>query len=169
MQRSVIGAGAGAVIAILFMSALAHGAEENVPLNKVPKPVMDAVKSRFKHARPTAASTEEENGQRVYEVTIKPKGRNIDVTLTPDGDIVLIEREIRARALPTAVARALREKYPRAKYRIVEEIIKVENQHEKLDHYETLLVTAERQPIEVEISTQGRITHEEKKSSDKPD
>ena len=41
------------------------------------------------------------------------------MTLTPDGDIVLIEREIRARSLPPAVARALKEKYPRAKYRIV--------------------------------------------------
>jgi hypothetical protein len=69
--------------------------------------------------------------------------------------------------LPRAVARALEAKYPRATYRIVEEIIKVEKKEEKLAYYEVLLVTADKKALEVQVTAAGKIVNEEKKSSDK--
>jgi uncharacterized membrane protein YkoI len=169
MQRRVTWPGIAVVWGLLILGVAAHGAEESVPLDKIPKPVMDAVKTRFNNAKATAASTETEKGKRLYEVTIKPKGQNIDVTVTPEGEIVLIEKEISTKGLPAAVSRALKDRYPKAKYRIIEEIIKVDNKVEKLDHYETLLVKPDKQAVEVEVSAEGKIMNEEKKSSDKPD
>ena len=169
MRRRPNWPGVGIALGLLIPAAIAHGAEESVPLDKIPKAVMDAVKARFKDAKATAASTETENGKQLYEVTIKPKGQNIDVTLTPEGDIVLIEKEIAASALPTAVAKTLEAKYPKATYKIVEEIIKVEKKEEKLAYYEVLLVTADKKNLEVEVSAEGKIIKVEDKGAGKDD
>jgi len=149
---------------ILILVAVARGGEEKVPADKVPKPVMEAVKARFQGAKVTGAGRETEEGKPVYEVTIKHKGQQIDVTLTPEGAILAIEKEITAKELPRAVRKALRGKYPKAMYKIVEEIIKVQKKEEKLAYYELLLVTADKQALEVQVTAEGKIVNEEKKS-----
>jgi uncharacterized membrane protein YkoI len=152
-----------------LVSAGLWGAEESVPLDKVPKPVLDAVKARFKDAKLTEASKETEDGKLVYEVTVNDKGQHIDVTLTPDGEIVLIEKTIAAKDLPKPVTKALEEKYAKATYKIVEEIIKVEKKEEKLAYYEVLLVTADKKKLEVEVSAEGKIIKVEDKGAGKDD
>lgn len=149
---------------LLILSAVAG--EEKVPLDKVPKPVMEAVKGRFKGADVTGASKETEDGKLVYEVTIKHKGQNIDVSLTPEGRMFLVEKEIAAKDLPKPVAKTLADKYPKATYKIVEEIFKIEEKKEKLAYYEVLLMTAAQKAREVEVTAEGKIVKEEKKDSD---
>jgi len=148
---------------ILILVAVARGGEEKVPPDKAPKAVMEAVKARFKDAEVTGAGKELEEGKPVYEVTIKHQGQHIDVTLTPEGAILSIEKEITAKELPRAVRKALRGKYPKATYKIVEEIIKVQKKEEKLAYYELLLVTAEKATLEVQVTAEGKIVNEEKK------
>jgi uncharacterized membrane protein YkoI len=160
---------AGTVSALLLLAVVVRGDEEKVSLDKVPRPIMEAVKARFKDAAVTGASKETEDGKLVYEVTIKHKGQNIDVTLTPEGEVLMIEKEITAKDLPRAAARALEEKYPRATYKIVEEIVKVEKKVEKLAYYEVLLVTADKKTLEVQVTAEGKIVNEEKKGSEKDD
>lgn len=157
---------AGIVSALLILTAVTFGDEEKVALDKVPKPILDAVKARFQDAELKGAGKETEDGKLVYEVTIKHKGQNIDVTLTPEGDILLIEKEITARDLPRPVAKALEDKYPRASYKIVEEIIQVEKKEEKLKYYEVLLETADKKKLEVQVTAEGKIVNEEKKGAD---
>lgn len=169
MRRFAVWFGAGTAWAFLVLAASACGAEEKVALDKVPKPVTEAVKARFKDAQLTGASQETEQQKPVFEVTIQHAGQNIDVTLTPEGEILLIEKEIPAKGLPKPVRRALREKYPKATYKIVEEIIKVDNKQEKLAYYELLLVTADESTLEVQVTAEGKILHEEKKDPDKKD
>ena len=169
MRRPVTWLGLGMAAVLLLSVALARGDEEKVPLDKVPKPVVEAVKARFKNAEVTGASREMEKGQVVYEVTIKDRGQNIDVTLTPQGEILLIEKEIAARDLPRAAARALEGKYPRATYKIVEEIVKVEKKQERLAYYEVLLVTAGKETLEVLVTPEGKIVKEEKKKPGEDD
>jgi uncharacterized membrane protein YkoI len=169
-MRKLISSGVScAAVALVMLGVLAHADEEKVPLDKVPKPVMDAVKARFKDAKVTGATKEMEDKKLVYEVTIKHEDHNIDVTLTPEGEILMIEKEIAAKDLPMAVAKALQTKYPKATYKIVEEIIKVQQKEEKLAYYEVLLVTAEKQALEVQVNAEGKILKEEKKKSAKPD
>jgi uncharacterized membrane protein YkoI len=142
-------------------------AEEKAELKGVPAVVTDAVKARFKEAELLAASKETEHDTLVYEVTVKDKGQSIDVTVTPQGEIVMIEKEITAKDLPAAVAKALEEKYAKASYKIVEEITTVEKKSEKLAYYEVLLVTADKDALEVQIASDGKIVNvEEKKASE---
>src|SRR5262245_22868924 len=105
-----------AAVTLLAVATLVLADEEKVPLDKVPKAVLDAVKAKFPGAELTDASKESEDGKTVYEVTVKNKGQNIDVTLSADGTIRLMEKTIAAKDLPKKVTTAVEAKYPKAKY-----------------------------------------------------
>jgi uncharacterized membrane protein YkoI len=143
--------------------APARADEEKVDLDKVPKAVTDAVKARFPDAEVKGASKETENGKTIYELEIKNKKDEIDVELTPDGDITSIEKEIDAKDLPKAVAKAVEDKYPKSELDEVEEVTKVEKKAEKLAFYEMLVKTADKKLVEVQVDPDGKILNEEKK------
>ena len=83
--------------------------------------------------------------------------------LTPEGKITLIEKVISAKDLPKVVAAALEEKYPKATYKVYEEMTKVIDGKEVLAYYEVLLETTDKKTLEVEVSPEGKILAEEKK------
>jgi hypothetical protein len=146
----------------------ARADEEKVPPDKAPKAVVEAAKKRFPKAEVVGVSKETESGKTVYEVEMKQGGKTTDVTLTPEGAIVLIEAQIDAKDLPKAVSGALEKKYPKATYKIVEAVYKVANGKETLDFYEALLATAEKKVVEVQVLPDGKIKDvEEKKAGDK--
>src|SRR5207237_2545868 len=99
--------------------------EEKVPIDKLPKTVVDAVKKRFPEAEIVSASKEVEDGKTLYELALKQKDAKMDVTLTAEGEIQEIEKEIASKDLPKAVADGLDAKYPKATIKKAEEIIKV--------------------------------------------
>lgn len=156
-----------AVTAFEFIGMVALADEEKVPLDKLPKAVSEAVKKRFPDAKMLSAEKETDNGKTVYEVAVKDKGQNIEVTLTPEGDITEIEKQIEAKDLPKAAAEALEKKYPKATYKMIEEVIKVKDGKENLEYYEVLLVTVEKKKLEVSVTAEGKLTKEEDKSKDK--
>jgi uncharacterized membrane protein YkoI len=139
--------------------------EEKVALDKLPKVILDGVKAKFPNAQLVEAAREKEDGQPVYEVTIKDGGTTIDVTLTPDGKIFMVEKEITARDLPKAVADAIEARYPKATFRKVEMISK----DDKPIAYEALLETADKQRVEAKFDPQGKLLEEEKKGAAKKD
>jgi uncharacterized membrane protein YkoI len=151
----------------VVLAAASRGEEEKVVLDKVPKAVREGVKARFPDAKATDAAKETEDGKVVYEVTIKNKEQTIDVTLTPEGEIIKIEKEIGKKDLPQAVVKTLEEKYPKATYKIVEEINKVEKKKETLEFYEVLLEKADKHRLEVQITAEGKIVNEENKDGEK--
>jgi hypothetical protein len=151
----------------LLAAAVASADEEKVPLDKVPKPVMDAVKKRFPKAEVKSAAKEKEGDKTVFEVTLKEAGKNIDVTLTEAGALVTIEKEVAFKDLPKAVADAYESKYPKAKYTIVEEVIKVTDGQEKLEYYEAVLVTADKKTLEVSVTPDGKVKNVEEKKGEK--
>lgn len=168
MQRMIVRLGTVIVMGVLGQAVAAQNSEEAVPLDKVPKPILEAVKVRFKDAVLTEAAKETENGKTVYEVTIKDKGQIIDVTLTPAGEIIMIEKTISAKALPKTVTTALENKYPKATFKIVEEIFKVAGKQEKLAYFEVLLTTTDKKAYEVQLAPDGKILLVEDKSKEKP-
>jgi hypothetical protein len=137
--------------------------EEKVPLDKLPKAVIDAVKNKFPKAELVEASKESEDGKTVYEVEIKNDGKKIDVTLTVEGTILGLEKEITAKDLPKAVTETLESKYVKATIKKVEEIIKIKDGRDNLEYYEVLLVTAEKKTVEVVLSPDGKIKKTEEK------
>jgi len=162
-----------AVVTVALVVAGGRADEEKVPLDKLPIPVSEAVKKRFPKAELVEAAKEtSKDGDKEkveYEVTVKDGGTKIDVMLTPDGKITLIEKEIAAKDLPKAVTEALDAKYPKATLKVVEEVIKVTDGKEALDFYEVLLVTAEKKTFEVKLTAEGKITETEEKKEEKKD
>jgi hypothetical protein len=152
---------AGMVVLALIFSARAD--EEKVALDKLPKEVLDAVKAKFPKAELVSAGKEKDNDKIVYEVTLKDGGKNHDVTLTPEGKIVLIEKTIDAKDLPKPVAEALEAKYPKATIKLAEELIK----DDKITAYEMVIVTADKKTLEVEFDPKGKFVKEEEKKNEK--
>ncbi len=169
MRRRIYWIGAAMAALLVIPAAAAQAGEEKVALDKVPRPVAEAVKARFKDAKVTGAAKETVDGKTVFEITIQDHGRNVDVTLHPDGELALIEREITRNELPQPAGSALSNKYPKATYKIVEEITKVEKKRETLAYYEVLLVTAQKQALEVQVAADGKILQEERKDLEKED
>ena len=153
-----------ATAAAFALVALVRADEEKVPLDKVPKAILETVKKRFPKAEVKEASKElNDEKKTVYEITLKENGKNIDVTLTPEGKLLVIEKEIDRKDLPKAVAATFEEKYPKATYKIVEEVIKVVDGKETLEYYEALLETADKKMFEVEILPDGKFKSETEK------
>jgi uncharacterized membrane protein YkoI len=161
MRTFSVWMGAAALLAALAPSIRAD--EEKVPLDKVPKAVMDAVKARFPDADIKGAEKEKDGDKTIYEIEIVNKKDEIDVELTPDGDITEIEKEIAYKDLPKAVSKALEDKYPKAEFDEVEEVTKVEKKTEKLAFYEVQVKTADKKRVEVQVDPDGKILNEEKK------
>lgn len=169
-MRTMMRTGA-ALVAVVLVVAGGRADEEAVPLDKLPKAVADAVKKRFPKGELVEAAKETtkvgEKEKVEYEVTVKDGDSKIDVMLTPDGKITLIEKQIPSKSLPKAVIEALEAKYPKATFTTVEEVIKVTDGREALDFYEVLLVTADKKTFEVKLTAEGKITETEEKKDEK--
>jgi hypothetical protein len=166
-MRTTLWLMAGLVLAVAAPAVRAQ--EEKVPLDKVPKAVADTVKKRFPRAEVLGSTKEPDDaGKTVYEVQIKDQGHNIDVTVTPEGTLVSIERTIEEKDLPKKAAATLQSRWPGAKYEIIEEVIHVKDGKETLDYYEVLMATADKKKMEACVTADGKITKtEEKKPGDK--
>jgi hypothetical protein len=139
--------------AVAVGSVVVRAGEEKVSLDKLPKPIVDVVRKRFPKLEMTGASKEKEKV--FYEVSLKKDGKTIDVTVSPDGTITLIEQQLDFKELPRAVAKAFEEQYPNAKCHIIESVTKVADGKETLEYYEATLV-ADRKKWEVEVLPDGK-------------
>ncbi|OWK45252.1 PepSY-like domain-containing protein [Fimbriiglobus ruber] len=151
-----------AVVAGLAVAVAARADEEKIPLDKLPKAVVDAVKAKFPKAEMKSAEKETEKGKTVYEVAIADGDAKIEVTVTPEGKIVAAEKEIKLADLPKPVAAALDKAYPKAEIKKVEEITK----DDKVT-YEVLLVSADKKKLEVVFDKDGKVIETEDKSKEK--
>jgi uncharacterized membrane protein YkoI len=133
--------------------------EEEVPLDKLPKVVVDVVKAKFPGAELQSAAKEDEDGTPVYEVVIKHQGHTIEVILSLAGKIIASEKTIEAKDLPAKVSKALAEKYPKATIKKTEELIK-----EGQTSYEVLLETADKKTLEVVFDPDGKVIEDEAKT-----
>ena len=151
-----------AALALAGVFGMARADEEKLALDKVPAPVMQAVKDRFPRGEAVAASKETENGQTLFEVEIKRQGVTIDVTATADGKIVGIETTIAAEDFPRAVAEAIKAKHPAGKIKKSEEVVKVRDGKEVLEYFEAE-VEADGKTYELKFQGDGKPVGEEKK------
>jgi hypothetical protein len=168
MQRLLMRAAAGVAVMVLATAAV-FAEEEKVPLDKVPKEVMDAVKAKYPKGELKGAAKEIEEGKTIYEVSLIDGGKKIDASFTADGKIVGTETVIAAKDLPKAVTATLEEKYPRAEYKTVEEVVDYKDGKEEPAVYEVLLHTTDNKTFEVVLTADGKIKKmEEKKPKPKP-
>lgn len=141
----------------LFGLAVAAQGDEKVPPDKLPKPVVDAVKARFPGAELKGAEKEKDGDKVVFDVALKHKDQNYEVAVTPEGEITTIEHQIPVKDLPKVVVKTLEEKYPKATYKMVEEVYKVKDKKETLESYEVAVVTADKKQYEVYVAPDGKL------------
>jgi hypothetical protein len=156
MQKRTCGLLAGLGLAIVT-AALVGAGEEKIPLDKLPKPVVNAVKKKFPKAEWAGAVKSTADGPTTYEVTLKAGGGlGIDVTVNADGNITQIERELAVKDLPTPVGDAFAAKYPKVSVKRIEELVKVD----KIISYEMLIETAAKKTLEVYFDPAGKFLEE---------
>jgi uncharacterized membrane protein YkoI len=119
------------------------------------------VKSKFPAGELTAAEKETKEGKTTYEITLKNKGKNIDVALTSEGKIKQIETTLAIADLPKPVARAIEAKYPAATVKKAEEILEYKGE-EETKKYEVVVATDDKKSLEVVLSPEGKILETEK-------
>lgn len=158
-------------------SAIVALADEEIAPDKAPKAVLDSVAKRFPESKVVGVEKEVEEGKVYFEVEIlhktkpkkegkKPREQKIDVTLTEDGTIVEIERQIAPKRLPQPVKDALNTKYPGSTVKKAESISKVKEGKAKFDCFEVLLQTEAKTFVEVCLAKDGKITKEEPKGKE---
>jgi hypothetical protein len=159
-MRKLIG---GVTVALVLAATAARADEEKVDVDKLPKAVLDAVKAKFPKAELVGASKEKEGDKTLYEVRIKDGKTKADVSLTEEGKIVSIEKEIAAADLPKEVTDALEARYAKAKIDLAEEVT---DKDDKVV-YELHVTTADGKKGEVVFDPKGKFVKEEFKKEEK--
>lgn len=167
-MRWVVKAAAAVLVSAVIGSVSGTRADEvKIPLDQLPPAVTKAVKGRFPKAVMVEAAKETDGAKVEYEVTLKEGPSKIDMMLAPDGTITVIEKQITAKDLPSAVTATLNAKYAKATLTTVEEVIKVTGGKETLEVYEVLLETPDKKVFEVKFTADGKVTEAVEKK-DKP-
>ena len=153
-------------VAVMFCGMVASAAaDQEIPLNKVPKKVLAVVKARYPGADLQSASKVVEDGETYYSITFKHKDDTLEVTLTPQGEITEIAKEIEVASLPRAVKDAVEKKFPKCKIEDASEVIDVSENNKKSFFVE--IETAEGKTYEVTLSPRGKILKQAAKKKDK--
>jgi uncharacterized membrane protein YkoI len=155
-MRAIVRGLSGVCIAACLLLSNVLADDEKVALDQLPKAVTEAVKVKFPNAELTGAEKETEDGKSFYEVAIKHKGAKYEVTVTPEGKITEIEKEIAAKDLPKAVTDALQKKHPQSTIKEAEEL----TAGDKVT-YEVVIATADKKNWEIVLDPQGKILKEE--------
>ena len=172
MRYGLLGAAFTMAALALTSTAFADDDEEKIPMDQLPKAVVEAVKAKFPQAEMTAASKETEDGKSSFEVAIKDGETTREVGLTPEGKITEVETAIKADDLPMPVADAIKAKYPKAEIEKAEEVLSYED-GEETKSYEVILEVEgdddEDEKMEVKISPDGKILKVEEEDEDDDD
>ena len=134
------------------------GAQDKVKdLDKIPKAVMTALKSKFPNPEITKWTKEKEGDDVVYDIEFTQKGRKCEADIKENGTIVNYEKEIAAKDLPAAVIKTVETRYPKAKLMEVMEITEVKGKAERLEGYEIVLRTAAGKEAEITVAPDGKV------------
>ena len=128
--------------------------EEKITADKLPKKVMDAVKSWFPEPEFTKLTKETTGDKVIYDLEFKYKGRKYEMDIKEDGTVLEIEKEVALKDLPEAVTKALKAKYAKATIKEAMEVNLVMGKKLTLDHYEVILETNGK-TMEVTVSPDG--------------
>jgi uncharacterized membrane protein YkoI len=143
---------------VVVTGTMVRADEEKIPLDKLPTAVVKAIKAKYPKAKMVGAEAGDEDGKKQFEVELKNEGHDLEVTLSPEGKILVVEKVIPVKDLPKVVEEAVEAKYPKAEVKKVEEISK----KDKVTGYEVQLVTADKKKLEAEFDASGKFVEEEK-------
>lgn len=147
------------IVVVLGLASASYlrGQEESVPTDKIPKAVMDSLKSKFPQAKIDKCTKAKEGNDVVYDIEFKEGERKCEADIKETGAYINYEKAIEAKDLPKAVKEGVEKKYPKATLKEVMEETEVNGKDEKLSAYEIVLDTADKKEVEVRLSPDGKI------------
>ena len=113
-----------ALAALVLGLTAALAGERQIERKEVPAAVLAAFAGAYPKADIKGYSTEEENGQTVYEIESVEGLVTRDVTYTADGAVVSLEETLDTSALPRKVKSALKKTFPKGKVLKAEKVTK---------------------------------------------
>ncbi|MCI0637695.1 MAG: PepSY-like domain-containing protein [Gemmataceae bacterium] len=156
------GVATGVLAGLILAMSVAHAQEKGkLDLDKIPAKVMDALKARFPKPEIHKWTKETMDGKDFYDIEFKVKGQKHEADIREDGTFINYEKEIKAKDLPKAVAKAVESKFPKATLKEIMEITEVKGKQEKLEGYEVVLQTADNRMVELTLAPDGKIVAEE--------
>jgi hypothetical protein len=152
-------------LAVLGLASGSRAQGEQIPLNRVPKAVMDSARAKFPGAAIKAASEQTEEGKPpVFALKMMHQRHNVNVTFEADGTVVRVATDVSAKGLPKVVLRAVEHTYPGASLRGVESVKKGPEVTKQADHYEFYLVKADNKPALVKVAPDGKVLYPDEKT-----
>ena len=131
-----------AVVAALMLVVTASWAEDKVDPDKIPKAVMDTLKTKFPKPVITKWTKETEAGKVVYDIEFTQDGRKCEADIKEDGTLLNFEKEVALKDLPEAVTKAVEKKYPKSTLKEAMEVTEIKDKKEVMEGYEITLQTA---------------------------
>jgi uncharacterized membrane protein YkoI len=128
-------------------------ADEDIKPSDLPPVVTAAIKAKFPQAEIKSAEKGEEDGKPIIEATIINDKHSIDVTLSPKGEILSMEKTLKMNELPKAMKKSLNAKYPHSTVKLIEEV----SEHDKITGYEGTIITSDKKSIEVNFDSKGKL------------
>jgi len=131
--------------------------EKQLKRSDLPPAVQKAADAQSAGATVRGYSSDTEDGKVEYEVELTVHGHGRDVTIAPDGSVLVIEEEIALDSLPAVVREGLLQKAGSGKITKVESLTK----NGTLVAYEGHVLTGTKRS-EIQVGTDGRpLAHEE--------
>lgn len=161
MRKLIGGLAVAAVAGLVVLASAARADDKKVPLDKVPRAVMDAINARFPGADITSVEREKEGDKVVYDIELKHQGRKYEMDIEENGTVLEVEKEVKD--VPEVITKAVLAKYPGAAIKEVMEVNKVKGKEETPIHYEVTIETADKKSKEVIVSLDGKEVKEEGK------
>jgi hypothetical protein len=150
------------IIGLLVLgAAVARADDEKIPLDKVPKKVLEAVKAKYPKAEIVAAEKGDQDGTEVYEFDLKEGDKKWEASFTPDAKFVSSEEPIKEADLPAKVKEAFKKKYPDAK--VVEMEKETTGEGDKAKVVYEIVIEHGKGKLEVQFDPEGKFLGEEKK------
>lgn len=132
--------------------------EERIKQKDLPKEVVAGLKQKYPNAEITGAEQGKEDGQQIFEISIKTGHDTADVTLDPSGKILGVEKALSNSERPQALLKALDAKYPHATIKLIEEVW----DKDKMTGYEATIITVDKKHLELDFDPQGKLIEESK-------
>jgi uncharacterized membrane protein YkoI len=142
---------------LLLLAGIASAQEKKIKRSDLPPAVEKTVAAQSTGATIRGFSTENENGQTIYEAELTVNGHSKDISMTADGAIVEIEEQVSLDSLPAEVKAGLQAKAGNGKILKVESLTK----KDKVVAYEAKVETNGKK-TEIQVGPDGKpLDHEE--------
>ena len=149
-------------LSLMIAAGSAFADEDSIKVEDLPKAVRAAVKKKFPEGKLLAASKETEDGKTIFEVVVEDDGAKIDTAFSAKGKLLEVERSIDVDKLPKEVTAAIEKKYPKARIKKAEKVVKYEDEDEDDDDdaekfFEVVVSVDGKESVEVKVSPKGKI------------